>query len=123
MTVIARSGATKQSRSEVRWGESSVWSRPLDSQRGLQRRPVVFEVRGWDTGNFGRFVPAPYADGVFGKGQSPELGDFLGGEGTALQLKAAHRARRETREIAWIGRTKIALCRDMQAHRLGHGRT
>jgi hypothetical protein len=29
MAVIARSGATKQSRCEARWRESSVWFRPL----------------------------------------------------------------------------------------------
>src|SRR5262249_38376347 len=101
----------------------SVRFYPLDSQRGLQRRPVVFEVGGWETGYFRRFVPAPYADGVFRKGQSLELGNFLGGEGAALQRKAAHRARRETREISGIGRAKVALCRDVQPHRFGHGRT
>src|ERR1700730_7283414 len=95
MTVIARSGATTQSRSEVRRGESSVWSRPPDSQGVLQRRPVAFEVRGLDTGNFGRFVPAPYADGVLGKGQSLEFGAFLGGEGADSKPWPAHRTRRK----------------------------
>jgi hypothetical protein len=34
MAVIARSGATKQSRREARWRESSVWFRPLGFLRG-----------------------------------------------------------------------------------------
>jgi hypothetical protein len=72
---------------------SSVRFYPLDSQRGLQRRPVVFEVRGWDTGHLGRFVPAPYADGVFGKGQSTELGGFVRDEGPALRRLLPNRAR------------------------------
>src|SRR6266446_7480427 len=33
MAVIARSGATKQSRCEARWRESSVWFRPLVLRR------------------------------------------------------------------------------------------
>ena len=61
-------------------------------------------------------------DGVCRVGQRLEFGDLRGSEGAALQHEAAHRTRRKAPEIAGIGRTQIALCRDVQPHRFGDGR-
>src|SRR6266446_7307090 len=48
MAVIARSGATKQSRCEARWRESSVWFRPLADGLGPALDSGEIGVDGFD---------------------------------------------------------------------------
>ena len=69
------------------------WHQALGSQCGEERRPVLFERRGFESGHFGRLIPLADADGIGGKGQRAEFGCFAGGEGPALQREAAHRPR------------------------------